>query len=38
MLNEVMYKVPLNKLYKIIASCSDNYDIFYCPVIVQIID
>ena len=37
-MKKVMYSVPLNKLYKIMASCQFNEDALYCPVLVEIVD
>lgn len=34
----VMYNVPLNRLYKVLASCNYNEAGRFCPVIVEIID
>ena len=34
----VMYSVPLNKLYKVVASCNFNENAPFCPVLVQIMD
>ena len=33
-----MYSVPLDKLYKVIASCQYNENGVFCPVLVKIID
>ena len=33
-----MYSIPLDKLYKVIASCQYNEKAEYCPVLVKIID
>ena len=37
-MQKVMYKVPLNKLYKVFASCNYNERSLYCPVLVKIMD
>ena len=37
-MNKVMYNVPLNRLYKVLASCQYNEGANYCPVLVKIID
>ena len=37
-MRKVMYEVPLNKLYKVIASCLYEEDAKFCPVLVKIID
>ena len=34
----VMYQVPLNKLYKVVASCNYNENGRFCPVLVKIMD
>ena len=34
----VMYSVPLNKLYRIMASCQFNEGADFCPVLVEIVD
>ena len=33
-----MYSVPLDKLYKILASCQFRQDAEFCPVLIQIMD
>ena len=33
-----MYSVPLNKLYKIMASCQYNENAEFCPVLIEVID
>ena len=33
-----MYSVPLDSLYRILASCQYRQDAEFCPVLVQIID
>ena len=33
-----MYSVPLDSLYKILASCQYRQDAEFCPVLVQIVD
>lgn len=38
MLNSVMYKVPLDKLYRVVASCNYNSMNYYCPVLVEVMD
>ena len=38
MLDSVMYQVPINKLYKVIASCNFNPKNYHCPVLVKILD
>ena len=37
-MKEVMFSVPLHKLYKVIGSCNYNEDALFCPVLVEIID
>ena len=37
-LKKVMFKVPLDKLYKLIASCQYNDESDFCPVLVKIVD
>ena len=37
-IDKVMFKVPLSKLYKVIASCQFNEKGYFCPVLVQIMD
>ena len=37
-MKEVMFSVPLSKLYKVIGSCNYNEDALFCPVLVEIID
>ena len=37
-MKRVMYSVPLNKLYKIMASCQFSDDADFCPVLVKIVD
>ncbi len=37
-MNNVMFKVPLHELYKVIASCNYNEENYFCPVLVKIID
>ena len=37
-MKEVMFKVPLNKLYKLVASCYYNEFGNFCPVLVKIVD
>ena len=37
-MNKVMYSVPLNKLYQVMASCQYNEDSEFCPVLVKIVD
>jgi hypothetical protein len=37
-MKKVMYKVPLDKLYRIISSCQYDSKGVFCPVIVEIID
>ena len=37
-MKKAMYSVPLEKLYKVMASCQYNEDADYCPVLVKIID
>ena len=38
MLNALKFSVPLDKLYKVVASCNYNQANLYCPVIVEVID
>ena len=35
---KVIYEVPLNKLYKVVASCAYEEGADFCPVLVKIID
>ena len=37
-MRKVMYQVPLNKLYKVIASCQYEEEAKFCPVLVKIVD
>jgi len=37
-MEKVMYSVPLNKLYKVVASCQYNENSDFCPVLVKIIN
>ena len=37
-MKKVMYSVPLDKLYKVIASCQYNDHGEFCPVLCKIID
>ena len=37
-MKEVMFKIPLTKLYKLEASCQYNEDSNFCPVLVRITD
>ena len=37
-MQKVMYSVPLDKLYKVIASCQYNDNGEFCPVLCKIID
>ena len=37
-MRKVMYQVPLNKLYKVIASCQYEEGADFCPVLVKIVD
>ena len=37
-MRHVKDQAPLNKLYKVIASCNYNEDGDFCPVLVEIID
>ena len=34
----VMYEIPLEKLYKVVASCQYQEGSDFCPVLVKIID
>ena len=34
----VMYSVPLSKLYQVVASCQYNEGAEFCPVLVKIKD
>ena len=38
LLNKMEFKVPLEKLYKVVASCNYNIANLYCPVLVEVID
>lgn len=37
-MKNVMYSVPLNKLYKMMASCQYTEGASFCPVLIQIVD
>ena len=37
-MQKVMYQVPLDKLYQIVASCQFNDYEDFCPVLIKIID
>lgn len=37
-MRKVVYQVPLNKLYKIVASCLYEEGAQFCPVLVKIMD
>ena len=37
-MSKVSYQVPLNSLYKVLASCMYEEDGNFCPVLVKIID
>ena len=37
-IRKVLYKVPLDKLYKVLFSCLYEENAEFCPVIVKIID
>ena len=37
-MQKVMYSVPLDKLYKVVASCQYNDNGEFCPVLCKIID
>ena len=37
-MNKVQYRVPLKKLYKVVASCQYNEKGDFCPVLVEIKD
>ena len=37
-MKKVMYYVPLDKLYKVIASCQYTENSDFCPVLVKIVD
>lgn len=37
-MKKVMYSVPLNKLYEVLASCQFNENADFCPVLVKIVD
>ena len=37
-MKEVMFKVPLNKLYSVMASCLYNEENMFCPVLLRIND
>ena len=32
------FKVPLDKLYKVVASCNYNVSNLFCPVLVEVVD
>ena len=37
-MRNVMYSVPLKKLYKVVASCNYNEKADFCPVLLEVID
>ena len=37
-MKQVMFTVPLNRLYEVLASCQYNEDGYFCPVLVRIKD
>lgn len=37
-LKEVMFKVPLDKLYELVASCQYKEESDFCPVLVRVVD
>ena len=37
-LNRAEFSVPLDKLYKVLASCNFNENNFYCPVLLQVVN
>jgi hypothetical protein len=37
-MQKVMYEVPLNKLYQVVASCNYNENSLFCPVLLKITD
>ena len=37
-MRNVMYSVPLKKLYKVVASCNYNENALFCPVLLEVID
>ena len=37
-MRNVMYSVPLNKLYKVVASCNYNEKADFCPVLLEVKD
>ena len=37
-MQNIQYKVPLKKLYKVLASCQYNENGEFCPVLVEIKD
>ena len=38
MMRNIEFTVPIDELYKVVASCNYNINNFYCPVLVKIID
>ena len=38
MLNGIKSTIPLNKLYRIVASCNYNHVSLYCAVLIEIKD
>ena len=38
MMRNIEFNVPIDELYKVVASCNYNINNFYCPVLVKIID
>ena len=37
-MEKVMYRVPLNMLYKVVASCQYNEKGIFCPVLIQVVN
>ena len=37
-MRNVMYSVPLKKLYKVVASCNYNEKADFCPVLLEVMD
>ena len=38
MMRNIEFNVPIDELYKVVASCNYNINNFYCPVLVKIVD
>ena len=38
MMRDIEFTVPIDELYKVVASCNYNINNYYCPVLVKIVD